>query len=85
MTGKKRSDLSGRPDDDRPSAKRAGGTQFAGTVLIAAALFNIPKIVLPPATTEERMMIVVLSAMILAGLILLGLPALLKLLNSRRK
>lgn len=85
MTGKKRSDLPDRPDDGRPPAKRAGGTQFAGTVLIAAALFNISKIVLPPATTEERMMIVVLSAMILAGLILLGLPALLKLLNSRRK
>ena len=85
MTEKKRSDRPNRPDDGQPPTKRAGGTQFAGIVLVAAALFNIPKIALPATTTEERMMLVVLSAMILAGLILLGLPALLKLLNSRRK
>ena len=73
------------PEESRSDARRGGGMRFVGIVLIAAALFNIPKIVVPPATTEDRMMLVVLGAMILAGLMLVGLPALLNYLNMRRK
>lgn len=85
MAGKKRPETPTQPKDEPSLGKRITGTQFAGIVLVAAALFNIPKIVLPAVTTEDQMMIVVLSAMFLAGLILLGLPVILEKLNSRKK
>lgn len=86
MDNEKRTEKTDDPSEsERPAAKNLTGQQFAGIVLIAAALFNIPKIVIPAVMTEDQMMLVVLAAMILAGLILLGLPALLKLINSRRK
>ena len=61
------------------------GSQLAGIVLIAAVLFNLQNVVIPPGGREDWMMLAVLAGMLTAGVILLGLPAVLKRNRPREK
>lgn len=78
-----RTEPAAEPEKELEEGRRFTGFQFAGIVLIAAVVFNLPKVVLPPTTTEERMMIVVLAGMLIAGAMLLGLPTLMEKIRKK--
>lgn len=75
----------GSSGEEERSARRLTGSQLAGIVLIAAVLFNLQNVVIPPGGREDGMMLVVLAGMLIAGAILLGLPVILKRNRPREK
>lgn len=75
----------GSSGEEERSARRLTGSQLAGIVLIAAVLFNLQNVVIPPGGREDWMMLAVLAGMLTAGVILLGLPAVLKRNRPREK
>lgn len=75
----------GSSGEEERSARRLTGSQLAGIVLIAAVLFNLQNVVIPPGGREDGMMLAVLAGMLTAGVILLGLPAILKRNRPREK
>lgn len=75
----------GSSGEEERSARRLTGSQLAGIVLIAAVLFNLQNVVIPPGGREDGMMLAVLAGMLTAGVILLVLPAVLKRNRPREK
>ena len=75
----------GSSGEEERSARRLTGSQVGGIVLIAAVLFNLQNVVIPPGGREDGMMLAVLAGMLTAGVILLGLPAVLKRNRPREK
>ena len=72
--------MANRPNEkpsDKPSKDEnreqpsLGITGFAGIVLLAGALFNVPAIMKIPETTADKMMLVIVLAMAAGGAILL--------------
>ena len=51
----------GSSGEEKRSARRLTGSQLAGIVLIAAVLFNLQNVVIPPGGREDGMMLVVLE------------------------
>ncbi len=57
--------------EENNDSRELGITGFAGIVLLAGALFNIPAILKTPETTADKMMLVIVLAMGIGGAILL--------------
>ncbi len=74
----------GNQEGTEDSERKLGIRDMSGIVMIAAAIFNYQNVKIPPETTEDKMMLVVLGAMIIAGLMLLCLPWVFKKIGERR-
>lgn len=90
--GKKRRPVGESERNQKPSAetpgdeeKRLGAFDFIGIVILAGALFNLPAILKAPETEAEKMMLVIVLAMLVMGGMLVGLPRLFDFMNRRKK
>lgn len=74
MTDKKKNKKVQPAEPEDTEEKKPGFTVFLGVVLLAGALFNVPAIMKVPETEADKMMLVIVQAMALAGAILLFFP-----------
>ena len=74
MTDKKKNKKVQPAEPEDTEEKKPGFTVFLGVVLLARALFNVPAIMKVPETEADKMMLVIVLAMALAGAILLFFP-----------